>query len=81
MHGLNAYNPHKAIQKTKVPKTQNFKNDFDIDNPSLNVDHQTNYRATNYRETTEKLPTMNTMLVTMSIYNNNGYHRPTRYAT
>ena len=26
----------------KTPKAQNFKNDFDVDNPSLNVDHQSN---------------------------------------
>ena len=42
MHGLNAYNPHKAIHNTKNPKTQNFKNDFDVDKPSLNIDHQSN---------------------------------------
>ena len=42
MHGLNAYNPHKAIHSIKNPKAQNFKNDLNVDNPSLNVDHQSN---------------------------------------
>ena len=42
MHELNAYNPHKAIHSTKNSKAQNFKNDFDVDNPSLNADHQSN---------------------------------------